>query len=110
MRNVDSTALGGGEGVWVVIAIPCGDCGGEGCVDSGGVTPWGEGINIKCGRCDGSGIDPDSPLITPAEVRLMNGEAWMMCSDCGAKLYSFDGAQDGSKKCPYMDGGRCEPR
>jgi hypothetical protein len=28
------------------------------------------------------------------------GEAWMWCSDCGGKLYSFDGNEDKNIKCP----------
>jgi hypothetical protein len=43
------------------------------------------------------------------EARLCLGEAWMWCVDCGAKLYSFDGNEDGSRKCPYMRHGKCEP-
>lgn len=34
-------------------------------------------------------------------ARLESGEAWMICSDCGAKLYSFDGKEDASRKCMY---------
>lgn len=35
----------------------CGICNGEGVVDSGGYYPWGEWIFVKCGACDGTGID-----------------------------------------------------
>lgn len=37
------------------------------------------------------------------------GHAWMMCNDCGAKLYDFDGYKDMSKNCPYVrdEKGRC---
>ena len=31
--------------------IPCGTCGGERVIDSGGVQPWGEGIDIPCLEC-----------------------------------------------------------
>lgn len=31
--------------------LSCPTCGGEGGVDSGGVTPWGAGINIPCPSC-----------------------------------------------------------
>lgn len=48
--------------------------------------------------------------VEKTEIRLAMGEAWMMCSDCGAKLYSFDGQTDASRKCPYMKHGKCEPR
>jgi len=33
--------------------------------------------------------------------RLRMGEAYMMCHDCGARLYSFDGNDDKSTGCPY---------
>lgn len=33
--------------------------------------------------------------------RLLMGEAFMMCSDCGGKLYSFDGDQDRGRPCPH---------
>ena len=42
--------------------------------------------------------------------RHATGEAWMMCSDCGGKLYSFDGERDADRHCPYQRNGRCEPR
>ncbi len=42
--------------------------------------------------------------------RLYLGEAWMMCNDCGGKLWSFDGDQDGSRGCPYLRDGTCQPR
>lgn len=38
---------------------------------------------------------------TPGEIRLSLGEAWMYCSDCNAKLYSFDGVKDTCRKCPH---------
>lgn len=38
--------------------------------------------------------------LNPTERRLRNGEAWMLCEDCGAKLYSFDGNMDSSRRCP----------
>ncbi len=43
-------------------------------------------------------------------VRLFLGEAWMMCHECGAKLWSFDGHEDRSRSCPCMKRGKCEPR
>ncbi len=33
--------------------------------------------------------------------RFYFGEAWMMCRECGARLYSFDGNEDKDKNCPY---------
>lgn len=42
--------------------------------------------------------------------RLANGNAWMMCSECGAKLYDFDGHRDSSRPCPYLRNGVCEPK
>ena len=40
-------------------------------------------------------------LETYLEARLASGEAWMMCHDCGAKLYSFDAKSDGARGCVY---------
>lgn len=34
-------------------------------------------------------------------ARLQAGEAWAMCSECGAKLHSFDGYKDIGLSCPY---------
>jgi len=34
------------------------------------------------------------------------GEAWVMCRDCGAKLYSTDGTQDYAVGCPTKE--ECE--
>lgn len=51
--------------------------------------------------------EPKTP--TYYEIRLQMGEAYMFCEDCGAKLYSFDGHQDASRKCPYQKAGKCEP-
>ena len=31
------------------------------------------------------------------------GEAWMYCKDCNAKLYSFDGNNDTSTRCPHPE-------
>lgn len=39
-------------------------------------------------------------------TRLELGEAWMWCSDCMSKLYSFDGNEDSSRKCPHPK--KCE--
>ena len=37
---------------------------------------------------------------TRTNDRLSLGHAWMMCSDCGAKLYDFDGHRDKDIRCP----------
>lgn len=39
--------------------------------------------------------------------RLALGKAWMWCSDCGAKLCSFDGNKDSSRGCPKKRNGKC---
>ena len=44
------------EGTWRLtlkekVPTPCGQCGGAGGVDSGGVTPHGTGIDIPCPSC-----------------------------------------------------------
>lgn len=36
-------------------AAMCGYCEGTGGADSGGVTPWGSEIIVKCPRCGGTG-------------------------------------------------------
>lgn len=42
-------------------------------------------------------------------LRLDSGHAWMICEECGGKLYDFDGHKDASRCCPYKKGGKCEP-
>lgn len=37
----------------------CGSCDGSGAVDSGGVTPWGQGINMPCPECQSKTPDTD---------------------------------------------------
>jgi len=37
---------------WLRGRIPCRWCGGEGAIDSGGVTPWGQEIDVPCSECD----------------------------------------------------------
>lgn len=51
----------------------------------------------------------DKPL-SQHEIRKLSGECWMMCSECGSKLWSFDGVADASRPCPYKRGGKCDPR
>ena len=46
-------------------SVECEYCGGEGVVDSGGVTPWGEGINVPCGACK-----PTEPSPAPQQTAL----------------------------------------
>ena len=38
------------------VGIECEECNGEGVVDSGGVQPWGEWINVPCPECNGEGV------------------------------------------------------
>jgi hypothetical protein len=33
--------------------------------------------------------------------RLLAGEAYMLCNECGARLWSFDGKEDKDTRCPY---------
>lgn len=35
----------------LIAPVACPHCNGTGSVDSGGTTPWGEGINIPCAHC-----------------------------------------------------------
>lgn len=41
--------------------------------------------------------------------RLEGGHAWMICNECGGKLYDFDGNEDKDTRCPYRKNGKCEP-
>jgi hypothetical protein len=56
--------------------------------------------------------NPQKPQFNIAAVsgsgftRLELGEAWMWCSDCMSKLYSFDGTEDSARKCPHPS--KCE--
>jgi hypothetical protein len=34
-----------------IFDLPCQECGGKGGVDSGGMTPWGSGIDVECPSC-----------------------------------------------------------
>lgn len=34
-------------------------------------------------------------------TRLDLGEAWMWCTECMSKLYSFDGHEDEYRPCPH---------
>ena len=46
------------------------------------------------------------PFDAKTENRLTLGEAYMLCNECGAKLYSFDGNKDADKPCPYIKDSR----
>ena len=35
--------------------LVCPECRGSGVIDTGGSTPWGEGINVGCELCRGTG-------------------------------------------------------
>ncbi len=73
----------------------------------------GERVAGVCGTItnERTGDVNDSDSEEEKPFRLYLGEAWMMCKECGAKLYSFDGDVDGSRMCPYKSrDGKCEPR
>lgn len=53
-------------------------------------------------------IGSDQETESKIPLRLQMGEAYMMCENCGAKLYSFDGYQDASRKCPFWKNGQCQ--
>lgn len=55
----------------------------------------------------GSAVSEEKQEYSPTNGRLAMGEAWMMCEECGAKLYSFAGTQDASRPCPKMRNGKC---
>jgi len=42
------------------------------------------------------------------EERLETGEAYLMCNDCGARLWSFDGNKDADRNCPYKVNNKCK--
>lgn len=39
-----------------LLGTDCEACGGDGCMDTGGVTPQGQFINDHCPACDGYGV------------------------------------------------------
>jgi len=43
----------------------------------------------------------DSEIQSPASRRHELGEAFMICADCGARLYSFNGSEDAGRPCPH---------
>jgi len=45
-----------------------------------------------------------------ADIRKEFGEAYMMCRECGSRLWSFDGNEDSDRDCPYKKNGECDPR
>lgn len=53
---------------------------------------------------------PEPEPLSQTEARRLLGEAWMMCNECGGKLWSFDGERDADRSCPYKRNGRCDPR
>jgi ribosomal protein L37E len=42
------------------------------------------------------------------KLRLLLGEAYMMCNECGSRLWSFDGNKDSCVKCPYKEDNKCK--
>ncbi len=53
---------------------------------------------------------PDEKFLERTARRLEAGEAYMICNECGGKLYSFDGSRDADRSCPYRRDGKCQPR
>lgn len=48
--------------------------------------------------------------MTNQDKRLKSGEAYMICNECGSKLWSFYGRRDEDRPCPYKNvRGECEP-
>lgn len=52
-------------------------------------------------------MSEDQEKLKIPDRRLM-GEAWMWCSECGARLHSFDGYEDDAMSCPFPS--ECEAR
>ena len=66
----------------------CAECGGSGVIDSGGVTPWGTGINVECPACHGTGQDNPPP-----------GYYHGKCPTCGGR----GRYEPPETRCPYCD-------
>ncbi len=64
----------------------------------------GQSASLRSGDLFGSSYEERM------DARRANGHAWMMCSECGGKLYDFDGHEDSDRPCPFRRNGRCEPR
>ena len=45
---------------------------------------------------------------TNREARLEVGEAYLMCNECGSRLWSFDGKKDTDRSCPYKVNNKCK--
>lgn len=66
--------------------LPCPECDGTGAVDSGGVTPWGAGIDVMCYYCGGTG------RVTPTQIPSSNDSSQAssvaaggtVCPKCGS--------------------------
>lgn len=43
------------------------------------------------------------------ENRLTLGIAYVLCNQCGGKLWEDEGHADKAINCPYLKGGICEP-
>jgi hypothetical protein len=54
---------------------------------------------------------PKDTQLSPAEIRNALGEAYVMCNQCGARLWSTEGYEDFGITCPYPKGpkGECQP-
>jgi hypothetical protein len=48
-------------------------------------------------------------IIPNVELRLLMGEAYVLCNECYARLYSIEGNSDRLDSCPYKkdEKGRC---
>ena len=53
--KLDSYGIAGSCKIPLERLVICPECRGDGVIDSGGVMPWGEHINIGCELCKGVG-------------------------------------------------------
>jgi hypothetical protein len=70
----------------------CPECGGKGVVDSGGVTPWGAGIDVACGACRNGVIAEPAQLPTRGELSMAAMHA-MISSGVGATATEWIASQ-----------------
>ena len=80
----------------------CEYCGSEGVVDSGGFTPWGEGINVPCGACK-----PPEPSPAPQQTAREWGESAiddLLNQACTIPQIAIDYLRQSSNRCAQAEG------
>lgn len=88
------------DGSILVIPEPsdqCPTCGGIGGIDSGGMTPWGEGINIPCPSCSQPAPEPSSHIIHTTACAVAQFGSDLPCT-CGGESKHEPSSQQGEWK------------